>query len=217
MIWQHSDNRMSAAAVQLPSSTANTDLLQDSNSAHLVSKWRTLNIPLSRFGTSEATLASKRPRRSNLTTDLTSKTQTTTFMCIASSCHFYGFRGHGGLHTASVVTSELNSKWSVTSVPLSVSGHQKLFDSPRRRRRIALIDLRRYGHNLDWKLVILHVLSSDNDSGSQAEAESQRAGVHGGRRQDVAQGGKHPEAATGEKYIIEVRLILISLGFFYFC
>ena len=65
--------------------------------------------------------------------------------------------------------------------------------------------------------MILHVLSSDNDSGSQAEAESQRAGVHGGRRQDVAQGGKHPEAATGEKYIIEVRLILISLGFFYFC
>ena len=55
--------------------------------------------------------------------------------------------------------------------------------------------------------MILHVLSSDNDSGSQAEAESQRAGVHGGRRQDVAQGGKHPEAATGEKHIIEVRLI----------
>ena len=39
----------------------------------------------------------------------------------------------------------------------------------------------------------------DNDSGRQAEAESQRAGLHGGRRQDVAQGGKHPEAATGEK------------------
>ena len=45
--------------------------------------------------------------------------------------------------------------------------------------------------------------SPDNDSGSQAEAEPQRARVHGGRRQDVAQGGKHPEAATGKKHIIE--------------
>ena len=60
------------------------------------------------------------------------------------------------------------------------------------------IDLRRYMHNPD-----LLSPSSDNDSGSQTEAEPRRAGFHGGRRQDVAQGGKHPEAATGEKHIIE--------------
>ena len=64
-----------------------------------------------------------------------------------------------------------------------------------------------------WKcnnVIILHGHSSDNDSGRQAQAESQRAGVHGGRRQDVAQGGKHPEAATGEKHFIEVLLFLFE-------